>query len=356
MTRPTHAPGPGGARPLTILVSAVGAPGAARLLRGLRENGEREVRLVGTDMGNRAIGRHLCDAFHRVPAGTAPEFADTVLDICRREGVDAVLPESSFDLEGLADARGRFADEGIAVLVSSPESIAAANDKGSATELLEQLGLPAPRSIRATGSAQVEAAALALGYPDVPVCFKPVFGSGSRGFRILDPTVDRAHQLLYEKPGAVALRLDEAVELLPDEGGPELLVMELATGPERTVDGFADGNGIVLGHAKTREGVRSGLAMYFVTLDDPELMAQCELLINGLGIEHFFNIQLIGRHFIEVNPRISTIVFQEDFNLPWLGVKWALGLISTDEAKAQAAKVRPGRTALRFYDQIEFDA
>ena len=272
-----------------------------------------------------------------------------------REGVDVVLPESSFDLEGLAHARGRFAAEGIPVMVSSPESIARANDKGAATELLESLGLRAPRSIRATGAAAVAEAARALGYPDVPVCFKPVFGSGSRGFRILDPTVDRARQLLYEKPGSTALRLEEAVELLPAEGGPELLVMELATGPERTVDGFADGTGIVLGHAKTRENVRSGLAMYFETLDEPELMAQCELLIAGLGIEHFFNIQLIGPCFIEVNPRISTIVYQENFNLPWLGVKWALGLISTDEAKAQAALIRPGRVALRYYGQIEFD-
>ena len=45
-------------------------PGTAALLRGLRENGEREVRLVGTDMSERSIGRHLCDAFHLVPAGS----------------------------------------------------------------------------------------------------------------------------------------------------------------------------------------------------------------------------------------------------------------------------------------------
>ncbi len=342
--------------PVTILVSAVGAPGAARLLQGLRENGEREVRLVGTDLGERAIGRHLCDAFHQVPAGGDPAFADAILAICRRERVDAVLPESSFDLEGLAHARGRFADEGIVVLVSSPESIARANDKGATYALLERLGLPTPACRRVQGAQAVAAAARELGYPDRPVCFKPVFSSGSRGFRILDPTVDRAHQLLYEKPGSLALRLDEAVELLPAEGGPELLVMELATGPERTVDGFADGRRIVLGHAKTREAVRSGLAMWFVTLDEPELLAQCNLLIAELGIEHFFNIQLIGPHFIEINPRISTVVYQEDFNLPWLGVKRALGLISDDEAAALASRIRPGRTALRYFDQVEFDA
>ena len=56
-------------RVTTVLLSAAGAPGAARLIRALRENGEREVRVVGTDMSERAIGRHLCDAFHVVPAG-----------------------------------------------------------------------------------------------------------------------------------------------------------------------------------------------------------------------------------------------------------------------------------------------
>ena len=48
--------------------------------------------------------------------------------------------------------------------------------------------------------------------------------------------------------------------------------MELATGGERTVDGIADGERIVLGHPKTREAMRAGLAMYFVTLEDEELM------------------------------------------------------------------------------------
>ena len=65
-------------RSITVLVSAAGAPGTAALLRGLRENGEREVRLVGTDMSERSVGRHLCDAFHLVPAGADPAFADAL--------------------------------------------------------------------------------------------------------------------------------------------------------------------------------------------------------------------------------------------------------------------------------------
>jgi carbamoyl-phosphate synthase large subunit len=339
-------------KPLTVMVTASGAPGTAALLRALRENGERELRLVGTDMSERSVGRHLCDAFHIVPGGADPTFPDAILQIAEREGVDAILPQSSFDLEGLAEHVDRFP---MPVLVSKPDTIRRSNDKAETYELLHRLGVKAPQFKRVNGAREVAAAAEELGYPDRPVCFKPVFSSGSRGFRVLDPTVDRAHQLLNERPGSVAMRLDEAVELLPDEGGPDLLVMELATGGEVTIDGIANGREIVLGHPKTREAMRAGLAMYFETLDDPELMRVGNTIVGDLGIEHFFNIQLVGDYVIEINPRISTIVYQEDLNIPYLGVKRAIGEISEDELRTYAPRIRPGRTALRFFDQLEFD-
>jgi carbamoyl-phosphate synthase large subunit len=336
----------------TILLSASGAPGSARLIRALHENGERDVRIVGTDMSEQAIGRHLCDAFHVVPPGSSPDYPDAILDLVEREHVDVVLPQSSFDLEALSAARDRFS---VPVLVSSPQTVHRSNDKAESYELLRRIGVPTVEFRRVAGALQVEAAARELGYPDRPVCFKPVFSSGSRGFRILDPTVDRAHQLLHERPGSVAMRLEEALELLPDEGGTELLVMELATGGERTIDGIADGRRVVIGHPKTREAMRAGLAMYFVTLADDGLMETADTIVRELRIEWFFNIQLVGDHVIEVNPRISTVVYQEDLNLPWLGVKRALGEISDEELEAMRTRVRPGRTALRYFDQVEWD-
>ena len=151
------------------------------------------------------------------------------------------------------------------------------------------------------------------------------------------------------------MRLEEALELLPEDGGTELLVMELATGGERTIDGIADGTRVVLGHPKTREAMRAGLAMYFVTLADDGLMEMADTIVRELEIEWFFNIQLVGEHVIEVNPRISTVVYQEDLNLPWLGVKRALGEISDEDLATMRTRVRPGRRALRFFDQVEWD-
>jgi carbamoyl-phosphate synthase large subunit len=341
-------------RGLTVLVSAAGAPGTAALLRALRRNGERSIRLVGTDMSERSIGRHLCDAFHVVPPGSDAGFADAMVEVCRSEGVDAVLPQSSFDLLGLAEAKERFGDT--PVLVSSPDAIRRSNDKAETYALLQRIGVRGPDWRRVQGSAAVAEAARGLGYPGRDVCMKPVFSSGSRGFRVLSASADRQEQLLTNRPGvAGAMTLDELLELLPEDGGPELLVMELATGRERTIDGIASGGRIVLGHPKTREAMRAGLAMYFETLDDPGLMDVAARIVGELGLDHFFNIQLVGDHVIEINPRISTIVYQEDFNLPYLGIKHAIGEISEEELASFAERVRPTRRALRYFDQVEWD-
>ena len=337
---------------LTILVSASGAPGTAALLRALRDNGERDVRLVGTDMSPQAIGRHLCDSFHVVPAGSDAGFADSLIEICGGEHVDAVLPQSSFDLLALAEAKERF---DAAVLVSSPEAIRRSNDKAETYAMLDQIGVRGPAWRRVQGGDAVAEAARELGYPNQEVALKPIFSSGSRGFRILSASADRRDQLLTNRPGmAEALRLEDLLELLGDDQ-TELLVMELATGKERTIDGFAERGKIVLGHPKTREAMRAGLAMYFETLDDPALMDVAAKIVAELELDHFFNIQLVGEHVIEINPRISTIVYQEDLNLPYLGVKHALGELSAEEAATYRKRIRPSRRALRYFDQVEWD-
>jgi hypothetical protein len=101
--------------------------------------------------------------------------------------------------------------------------------------------------------------------------------------------------------------------------------------------------------------MRAGLAMYFETLQDHWLMEVAQRIVAELGIEYFFNIQLVGDHVIEVNPRISTIVYQEDLNLAYLGIKSALGEISHEELMQLSAHVRPTRRALRYFDQVEWD-
>jgi carbamoyl-phosphate synthase large subunit len=340
---------------LTVLVTGSGAAGTAALLRALRMNGERAIRLIGIDASPHAIGRHFCDRFYVVPNGRDPSFADTVLGIAQREHADAVLPQSPSDVLGLAEAREQFQEEGIVALVSPPEAVRLANDKTALYARLERIGVQTPAWRLVVGGRTLREAAQELGYPQRSVCFVPTASSNSAGFCVLDATFDRARQVLDARPEAATMRLTEVLEALPEEGGPELLVMELAAGRGRTVDGIARGGRILLGHPKTREAMSAGVAMYFETIHDPELMEVAQRITADLNIDHFFNIQLVGDHVIEVNPYISTIVYQQDLNLPYLGLKHALGELTDEQLGAVAWRVRPTRRALRYFDQVEWD-
>ncbi len=339
--------------PLTILVTAVGCPGTVALLRSLRENGEREVRLVGVEMNERAIGRHLCDVFATVPAGSDPGFAGAVLDICRRERVDVVLPQSSYTLEGLALEKDRFGD--VVVVVASIEAIRRANDKAETFALCDRIGVRVPGWRRATTPAEFERAGRELGYPEREICMKPLVSSGTRGFRVISASADRRRQLLENRPGMPeSLRLEEATDLAGGTG-VEWLVMELATGMERTIDGYAEQGEILLGYPKTRESMRAGLAMYFETLDSPELMEAGAKIVRELAFDGFFSVNLVGDCVIEINPRISTVPYQEDFNFPYLALKRAVGELSADELRAYSTRIRPSRRTLRYFDQLGWD-
>jgi biotin carboxylase len=338
---------------LTILVTASGAPGSPRLLRALRENGERPVRLVGVDMRAESAGRFLCDAFHRVPPGADPGYVDALAAVAEREGVDVVFPQSSAEVGPIARGRERFA---VPVLVSGPDAVARASSKAETARLADRLGIPQPRTIEARDADAFMAAAGALGYPDADVCMKPMEGKGARGFRVLSAGADRRRDLIEGRPGQLlALGAEEAAEILAAGGAfPPMLVMELVQGDELAVDGICrDGRALVLS-AKTREAFRAGLAMEFRTLDRPDLIDHARRLVEALRLDWLVNVQFLGDRLLEVNPRISTLAYQPDLNMPWLAVKLALGDVDEDEVRSAQERIVIGRRVTRYYEQVEY--
>ncbi len=338
---------------LKILVTATGAPGAASLMRGLRENGERQVTLIGTDMRHQSAGRFLCDHFHEVPAGRDPRFVEALAEVARHEQVDCVFPQSSAEI--LAISRGVDLFD-VPVLVCKPDSIVRAASKTETARLAEELGIPHPRSIEAGDVDAFKAAARELGYPGIDVCMKPVEGKGGRGFRVLSATADRRRNLLEGRPGTLLpLSVEEAADIL-DSGGPfpATLVMELITGQEQATDAICrDGRTLVIS-AKTREAIRAGLAMEFELIDRPDLLASSRKMIEALGLDHLVNLGFIGEYLLEVNARISTVVYQPDLNMSWLTVKLAMGMITEDELLELQPRVEIGRRVTRYFDQLEY--
>ncbi len=342
--------------PLKLVLTATGCPGASTLIRMLKANGEREIEIFGVDARADAIGRFLCDGFETVPPGASPDYIPALLGIVARERPDVLFVQSSYEVGYVARHRDAFAALGTKVLVATPEAIDLCNDKAAMHAALTGLPVPQPRLLMPADLDAFVAGAHELGYPDVPVCFKPPVSKGSRGFRILSAAVDKVHLLLHERPNNLYMTLDEFVALFTGvEPFPSLMLMEWVEGVEFTVDALVAGGEIVLAQVKTREAIDTGLAMSFRTVDRPDLLEVSRHVCRRLGLEWFVNIQFKGDHLLEVNPRVSTFVFQDDLILPYLGVKYALGELDEKELQAAQTRVRPSRRTMRYYDQVFWD-
>ncbi len=342
--------------PLKVVLTAAGCPGAATLIRMLRANGEREMRVIGVDVRADAVGRFLCDDFAIVPPGAGDDYVPALAAVVARERPDVLLVQSSAEVGPVARSRATFTDLGARVLVAAPEAVALCTDKAAMYAALQGTTVAQPKSVVPASLDEFVAAARDLGYPDAPVCFKPPVAKGSRGFHVLQPRVDIARRLLAERGGNLPLTLDDFVAAFRDARPfPRLLLMEFVEGPEYTVDALAGAGEVILHQTKTREDISAGLAMAFKTVDRPDLVRVSGEICRAVGLDWFVNIQFKGDRLLEVNPRVSTFVYQEDFNLPYLGIKYALGELDREALALAQTAVRPSRRTVRYYDQMFWD-
>lgn len=341
---------------LRVLLTAVGCPGGVSMIHALKNNGERELEIVGTDLRENAAGRFFVDSFHTVPAGSSPDFIPRLLDIVHQERPDVLLPQSSYEILALAHHRDEFERLGVPVVVGSADSVERGSDKWLTYLALEGSDVPRPRSIRCSNVEAFKRAVHELGYPEQRVCFKPPWSKGTRGFRILTDEANRLHLLLYERPDAMLMTLPEALDILADaDPVPELLVMDYAEGMEHTVDIFCRRGEVLMGFVKTREAVKAGLAMYFEIVHRPDLMHYGQVIAHRLDLDYFANIQFKGDMLLEVNPRVSTFVHQPDFNMPYLGLKYVLGEVDENDLRQAQERIRTTRRSVRYYDQVSYD-
>ena len=136
---------------------------------------------------------------------------------------------------------------------------------------------------------------------------------------------------------------------------PAYIVQEYLDGPEETVDAICLGGELLLPMTRTREALRAGLAMDFTLLERPREEEYSARLAAALDMDYFLSVQFKGGKLMEINPRVSTIVYTPEINPPALAVGLALGTTDAGELRRLRPRVPIGRRAIRYFDQVEFD-
>jgi carbamoyl-phosphate synthase large subunit len=319
---------------LTVLVSACGAQFMPGLADCLRQNGERNIRIVGVDMGFDDTVLQMVDSFYRVPEATDPTYIDRLLEICKKEKVDVILPFMSAELLPLIDRLHDFEEIGVKVSVSDRQSVEVTINKYRFYEFLKNNDLPVPKFSVIRKADDLLKACEFCGYPENAVCVKATELSGSRGIRIIKPGFSRFDILFGEKPNSFYTTIDDLMQTLKEkEYMPEMMAMEYLPGAEGSVDLLAE-NGKILYMAYRESTVNLHSIPQEAELKyNAEAYEIAEKVIKALGFTGSADLDFkndANGHpiLMEINPRIAATmkIFKEGgLNLPYLRIKHLLG-------------------------------
>ncbi len=343
---------------IRLMMTGAGAPGAPGIIECYRKNGERDISVLGVDAREFIATRNLLDGFEQIPPASSRDFIDSVLNIAIENKTDVIQPLVTRELELFSAAKERFASHGIAVCVSPLENLEIANDKGLLLQYLKKAGIEVPDHVKTDDVEEFKKACASLGYPEKPVCFKPTRANGSRGFRIIDNSIDRSRILFEQKPTSIYMDYDTAVSTLSDmDRIPELLVMEFMPGEEYSVDMLFDNGEPVYGVVRLRNTMTGGISTDCTVVDEEDVREYACRVGKALKLHGNIGIQLRrdvnGKaKILEINPRVQGSIVccgAAGVNLPYFGIKLALG------EELPSVDVRYGVRMIRYWEECYYD-
>jgi carbamoyl-phosphate synthase large subunit len=224
-----------------------------------------------------------------VPPANDESYLPRIIEICRREGVQIIMPGSHMELQVLSQNRDAIRKQTGAFVMASPSDVLArTEDKWELVRQLEAGGFAFPRSALPGDPAGL---GIFLSQITFPCVVKDRFGSGSRGFGVANNK----------------WQLDSLVRVTPNPMVQEYLHPD---DQEYTVGVFLCSDGKAAASIVMRRELDLGMTFRAQILADSYLGAYCERVAEHLGCMGPCNVQLRltdrGPVVFEVNPRFSS--------------------------------------------------
>lgn len=193
------------------------------------------------------------DGFVLTPQIYDAEYVDFLINYCTDNNIEAIISLFDIDLAVLANAKSKFAEHGIKVIVSDSNVISICNDKWKTYLFLNEIGVPTPKTYLNLSYVKN---ALAKGEIDFPLFMKPRWGMGSIGIYKVDNEEELG--VLYKKLKRQIF--DTYLKFESSEDSEQcILVQECIDGSEYGLDVLNDLNGnYVTTIAKQKIAMRSG--------------------------------------------------------------------------------------------------
>ncbi len=257
------------------------------LLKNFKQSLGEGVTIVATDNSQAAPALFFADKKYQVPLIHEDAYLDTVLDICRKEKIDAVTTLIDPEIMILAKHREAFEALGVQVLAPYEETARLCFDKYEMYCFLTKYGIPTAKTYMELEEFEK---ALAAGEIAFPVFVKPRTGSGSVG---AGKAVDMEELRFLKKR-------DES-----------LMIQELMEGLDLDADVYIDtvSHQAVSAFSKKKLSTTIGGANKTVSFKDPELFSFIDRIVSLLSFNGPVDMDFFykdGIYYLsEINPRFG---------------------------------------------------
>jgi carbamoyl-phosphate synthase large subunit len=181
---------------LKILLTSIGGAYTFDMVSALKDIEEFDVKVIGVDKKNIDQAWYL-DKFEVVPSPDSNGYLESILDICKNNGVQIIVPLSEAEAILMSNNFKIFEDNQI--LMSCGANAELISDKGLLFRKLSESNIKLGDWCFVNNLSELERAAISLGYPHTRLVLKDRFSSGSRGIFVLDPAKSEYQSYLVDR-------------------------------------------------------------------------------------------------------------------------------------------------------------
>lgn len=172
---------------LNILVLGVGGNVSQGILKALAVS-KLDCRVVGACISSLALGLYTVDRGYVSPRADDPIFVDWLMDVCKKENIDAVFSGVEEVLWELSNNATRIREEtGALCIVDVPSKLSIGNDKLLTCKWLQDNQLNYPKYAPSEDENAIDKLVNMVGFPLIA---KPRKGKGSRGIVVINNSAE----------------------------------------------------------------------------------------------------------------------------------------------------------------------
>lgn len=259
----------------------------AELLKYFRLSAEPNSKIIAADLSPYAPALYFADKRYIVPRIDSTEYIESVLDICKKEKVNAVTTLIDPEIAILARNRNKFEKIGVEVLAPYEETAELCFNKYSMYKFLSSHNIP---TVMTWGSIEDFSKSYNENKVDFPVFVKPRTGSGSVGARKII-SYELLEEAMSEEPGLIIQEFMDCEDLDAD--------VYIDTISHKAVSIFS----------KRKVETRIGGASKTISFKDPKLFEFISEIVDTMKFNGPVDMDFFykdGKYYLsEINPRFG---------------------------------------------------